>query len=100
MRKGIWIGILLIRAIYYHQIMYFAEEILYDELYYSEDESIEREKIVLCFEEGMEVERRYKEENRDSSYSRETRRREGRTTFFLWRGIWNNGRSEKGSFLL
>lgn len=62
MRKGIWIGILLIRAIYYHQIMYFAEEILYDELYYSEDESIEREKIVLCFEEGMEVERRYNEE--------------------------------------
>ena len=62
MRKGIWIGILLIRAIYYHQIMYFAEEILYDELYYSEDESIEREKIVLCFEEGMEVESRYNEE--------------------------------------
>ncbi len=62
MKRVIWIGILLIRAVYYHEIMYFAEETQYYKLYYSEDESIEREKIVLCFEEGMEVERRYNEE--------------------------------------
>ena len=62
MKRVIWIGILLIRAVYYHEIMYFAEETQYYKLYYSEDESIEREKIVLCFEEGMEVESRYNEE--------------------------------------
>ena len=62
MKKAVWLGILLIRAVYFHKIMYIPENIIYDELYYSEDESIEREKIVLCFEEGMEVESRYNEE--------------------------------------
>lgn len=58
MKKVVWLGILLIRVVYFHKIMYISENIIYDELYYSEDESIEREKIVLCFEEGMEVVRR------------------------------------------
>ncbi len=42
MKKAIWIGALLIRAIFFHEIMYVPEKIIYYDLYNREDESIER----------------------------------------------------------